>query len=280
LNVQTLFVFATRRDAVLAADHVKAIQWACSGTNYTIVMDRGQTIETLPGVESGFAVVQLDVPGAAAGFACGVGLRWAIDQGYTAEQVVILADTCLPIGQGLDSWALQTLQSQKAGLLGVVDRLNFEPSYTRCTAQLAAWHLPYTLFSPGDETVHEAILIAPWLTVTELYRYNLLTPAGCEHWPLTYGAYISWATQMLGCYLLGWGHMLRPLPPLFVASATQPRCLPAPQILSDRFLAFADIRQIGGYSEAAVRLVYQQRRGESVAVPQQSPVLIPRQPDG
>jgi len=240
-------------------------------------MDCGQGLDTLPGVEAGFTVVRAEVPGAAAGFVCGAGLRWAVDQGYVAEQVIMLADTCLPIGQGLDTWAAATLKSQKIGLLGVIDRLNFEPSYARCRPQLAAWRLPYTLFAPADETVHEAILVAPWLTITELYRYNLLAPTDCEYWPLTYGAYISWAVQMLGYYLVGWGRMTRPLPPLFVANATQPRCLPAPHILSDRFLAFADVRQVGGYSEAAIRAVYQQRRGEAVEIPQHGPVVLPPQ---
>jgi len=261
-EVDTLFVVATRRGSYVAHDLIRSIRWSSQQSHYTVVVDLAGDVEPLEDLKDGHGIIRASVGKAADGFGAGLGLQWAFDKGIQARQYVILSDACLLLRQGVDTWALPHMQKTQVGLLGVIDRLNVEDAYGKCASFFDSWNAPHHNLSPGPETLHEACL---WLSnglATAMYQKGLFTPEGCENWPLPYGPYISWTAQMLGFYQVGWGHMDKRLPPLYVNHTGRARHQPEPHILSAQFLVYYSARHCVSYTEENLREAYKRMRGE------------------
>lgn len=260
-SVDSLVVIPTRRGRYAAEDLCRASRWSCLGPAAVYVVDA--SAEPIDGI-AGATVLRAEQTGVRPrdGFLAGLGLMHAVDKGVQFRQAIVLDDSCLVMRRGIDQWAIGHTQRDGVGLLGVHDRLNYEDAYDRCRVWFDNWAVPHESFEPGPYTLHDAAL---WLSgglVASLYRYGLLTPDGCASWPLTYGAYVSWVSQMLGFYQVGWGHMDKRLPPLFVNHTGRSRHQPEPHILSDSFLLYYSVRHCVAYSEEELREAYKRARGE------------------
>jgi len=261
-----VFVIATNREAYPVLDLFRSIQWSCQESHYVVIVDYGGNVKFPDDVKDGYAILNVKQEGRPAeGFFRGLGIRWAIDKGIKCKQFVLLDDACLLIQPGIDTWALERFQQASVGLLGVIDRLNYEDAFRRCAAWMDLWSMPHTNFEPGPHTIHEAVSFLSWSAAMSLYQKNLLVPDGCEQWPISYGPFISWAVQMLGHYMVGWGHMDKQMPPLFVGYPRS-RLLVPPHVLSPKFGLYYSLRHMLAYSEGEIREAYKKLRGEDAKI--------------
>lgn len=281
IQVDTIFVIATRRGTYAVLDLLSSIRWSCQQSHYVVIVDGGGDVALPESVQGGYAVLQVEcAPATAAGFMRGVGIRWAIDKGMRCEQYVLLDDACLVIQPGLDAWSLGHMRKTQVGMIGVMDRLSYEDAYTRCAPWMDMWNMPQSSFEPGANSVHEAAIFLSEAAASALYSRNLLMPDRCEQWPIPYGPFISWAIQMCGYYMVCWGHMDKQMPPLFVSHTKRSRFLPAPHILSSQFSLYYSLRHVPGYSEGELREAFKKMRGEDAkAIKPYRPAVYP-QPAG
>ncbi|MHC4371711.1 MAG: hypothetical protein ACYSW8_29195 [Planctomycetota bacterium] len=278
-DVESVFVIATSRGTYPVLDLFNSIRWSCQKPHYVVIVDRVGDVKFPDDVTEGYAILRVEqVPETKDGFLAGAGVRWAIDKGITCKQYVLLDDACLVLQPALDSWSLEHLQKTGVGLLGVIDRLNYEDAFARCAPWMDLWNMPHAGFEPGPHSVHEAALFLSAAAASQLYQQNLLVPEGCGQWPIPYGPFISWAVQMHGQYMIGWGHMDKQMPPLFVGHSGRARFLPAPYILSTKFGLYYSLRSVISYSEEDLREAFKRMRGE-VAKPitPYQPMVFPRQ---
>jgi hypothetical protein len=277
-GVETIFVIATDRGTYPVLDLFNSIRWSCQRSYYVVIVDRKGDVAFPEDLKEGYAVITSDQSSEiATGFMCGLGARWAIDKGMACKQFVFLSDACLVMQRGLDTWSLEHMQKTQIGLLGVLDRLSYDDAYRRCAPWLDMWNMPQAAFEPGPHSMHDAVLFLSAPMAAALYQRNLLVPDGCAQWPLPYGPFISWATQMLGHYMVGWGHVDKQMPPLFVSHTGRGRFLPAPHILSPQFLLYHSLRHVPGYSEEDLREAFKKVRGEDArAITQLKPAVFPQ----
>lgn len=262
-EVDTIYVIATSRGSYPAVDLVRSLRWSSLSSSYAVIVDRGKNVEMPADLTDGYTILQIDNDtGAQDQFVAGLGLKWCVDQGVKAKQFVVLDDKCLVMQRGVDTWALEHLQKTQIGVLGVKDRLNYEDAYQKVAPLMDRWDMPHGLFVPGSETVHEAVLYLSGPLVQTLFENNLLVPEGVEQWPLPYGPFISWASQMLGFYQVGWGHMDQHMPPLYVNHSKHSRFQPAPHILNTQFKLYYSVRNVPSYSEERLRESFKRMRGE------------------
>jgi hypothetical protein len=278
MDCETIFVIATSRGTYPVLDLFNSIRWSCRQSYYVVIVDRVGDVEFPADVKEGYTLLQMSSEAKASdGFLCGAGVSWAISKGIQCKQFVLLDDACLVIQPGIDNWSLGHMQKTQVGLLGVLDRLNYEDAYKRCAPWMDIWDMPQTSFDPGPNSIHEAVVFLSATVAAELHKRALLIPAGCEQWPIPYGPYISWAVQMLDHYMVGWGHMDKQMPPLFVAHTKRARFLPAPHILSSKFLLYYSLRNVPGYSEEELREAFKRMRGEAAkTVEPYRPVVFPQ----
>lgn len=269
-SVDSVFVIATRRGSYPVLDLFNSIRWSCQSSFYVVVVDCREDVEFPPEITQGFTVLTAGQEiEAEDGFMRGAGIRWAIDKGIRCKQFVLLDDACLLLQPGLDVWALERMQKSQVGLIGVVDRLSHEDAFKRCTPLMDVWNMPHSNFEPGACSVHAAALFLSASAAATLYQQNLLVPDDCGQWPIPFGPFISWAVQMYGYYMVGWGHMDKQLPPLFVSHTDRSRFLPAPHILSAKFGLYYSLRHVPGYSEEDLREMFKKMRGEDVETSKQ-----------
>lgn len=279
-EVDTVFSIATSRGPYIAHDLIKSIRWSCTRPNYIVIVDRGGDVPRIPELADGYTLLTTDPHRAADPWLAGLGLKWAVDVGIQAKYFVVLSDECLILQQGIDAWALEHAAKTQVGLLGVRDRLNYDDAYKKCTPWFDMWDLPHTNYEPSGETVHDAAVWMSSSLVSQLFSRNLLPPNDCEQWPLPYGPFISWAAQMLGFYQVGWGHMDKRIPPLFVNHTGRSRHMPEPHVLHPQFALYYSARRCAGYSEEDLREAYKRQRGEPArSIEPFRPVVSPK-PDG
>lgn len=261
--VDTVYVLPTGRDSYAVLDLLRSLRWGSRSSHYTVIVDRKKTVQLPADITDGCTVLTIDQDSEISDqFVAGLGLKWCVDNGVTAKQFVLLDDKCMVLQPGLDVWALEQLAKQQVGLLGVKDRLNYEDAYSKVAPLLAVWELPHALFTPGPETLHEAALFIASPLVQEMFKRNLLLPPNVEQWPLPYGPYISWLTQMYGLYQVAWGSMDLQMPPLYVNHTRHSRFQPAPHILNPQFKLYYSARNVMGYTEERLRESYKRMRGE------------------
>lgn len=273
LEVDSVFVVPTRRGSYVIEDLINSIKWSCQRSFHVIVVDLTGELSLQSTVDCSVIRSNSSVCSTFAGCA---GVKAAVDRGIRSQQYVVLDDACLIIQPGIDTWALEHLSKTQVGLLGVVDRLNYEDAFSRCAVLFDEWDMPYHSFEPGPLSLSDAAIFLAAPVVLAMYHQGLLVPTTCVRWPLSVGVYLSWVVQMLGYYLVGWGHMDKPMPPLYVNHSGRSRFLPAPHILSPRFALYYSVRHVLGYSEEELRNAFKRVRGEPSELSEPfRPVVIP-----
>ena len=261
-DVDTLFVISSNRGTYVIEDLLASIAWTCTnGSHFTVVIDENGTIENLSATDR-YQILHSDLPPETpSGFHRAAGLKWAIDQGIAYRQIIMLADTCLIVTQTLDAFFAEHTQKEGVGVIGVRDQRQHEKVWRDAQSQLFEWKLPVADWEIPPISLCDDILIMAARFVAPMFQKGLLIPAGCETWPGTYGAYVSWVCHMLNFYAVSWGFETNTLPPLYVNHA-QGQYLPPPHILGNQFLVYSPANKVMAYSEGDLRELYKQRRGE------------------
>lgn len=263
-DVDTVFVIATRRGSYPVEDLLRSIAWSCGRSHYTVIVDRSTQLVLAESFKEGFTVLRVgaDNPRLSDDFLRSVGVKWAIDQGITCRQYVGLDDSCMILGKGLDVFLVDKMTRQGLGLLGVQDRLNYDAAFERCSSFLLEHGMEPYRFQPDGVTLHGAFLAMSEELARQLFVSDLLAQPGLEQWPLPFGPFISWTTQLLGFHQVAWGQMDRSMPPLYVNHTERSRHQPPPHILNPNFLLYYSARHAVGYSEEELREAYKLGRGE------------------
>jgi hypothetical protein len=273
-DVDTLFVISSARGQYALNDLISSIRWACpSGSTYTVAVDETGDLDTLS-ADGEYKLLSVDVPKEAdSGFKRAAGLKWAIDQGISYKQVVMLDDSCLVMGQPFDAFLSDQLTKDGVGLLGVRDTVgNHEKAFHQNTTLLYEWQVPnQQQLEIAPPVLCDAFLALSARFVGALYQKNLLTPDACERWDGTFGSYLSWLCTMTGFFMVSWGSADKSLPPFHVSHGGNQ---PSPTVLAQRFLVFSSVRDVLGYGESDLRELFKRQRGEpSREVPPFSPVV-------
>jgi hypothetical protein len=259
MKVETLIVFATNRPGIID-DHVAAIHWSHLRSHTIVVVD-----DTLPAdALSQQANNRYTIPSQVrkdrrmSGFKNNEAIRFALDVlKLDFRYVCCLDDDALPIGRGLDDWAIRQMDATAIDLLGVRDRVNYQTYWNEVPRLLGSW-LPEALEVKGaiDLQAETIFYAANWMSrglVDAMHGRDLLVPPGCERWPLWPDVYVSWVAQLLGAYQVTWGHMDAPRPPLYCNHRNHMRFAPDPGILRRDFLLYHPIRFVTSYDEATLR---------------------------
>lgn len=262
-SADTVYVIATSRGAYPATDLVRSLHWTSARDHYIVIVDRKKDVELPSDLDKGHTILTVEGDGNVQDqFVAGTGIKWCLDQGIEARQFVVLDDKCLVMQQGLDVWALEHMTKTQVGLMGVTDRMNYSDAYSKVTALFDRWDMPHSMWVPQSETVHESVLFLSGELANALFTKNMLNPDGADQWPMPYGPFISWSAQMLGFYQVGWGHMDRPIPPLYANHTRHHRNQPAPHILNTGFKLYYSVQHVPAYSEERLRETFKRLRGE------------------
>lgn len=271
-NVDTLFVISSSRGDYVLDDLVAAIDWSAGGSHFTLIVDETSTTEKLS-VDGRYQIIHSDL-GQQSSFHRAAGLKWAVESGVAYRQVVMLSDTCLITGKGIDTFFLPHTQKDHVGLIGVRTGRYVESLWSASQTKFFEWNLPIDQWERPPIALCNDVLIMSGRFVGAMYQHGLLVPAGCDQWMpglRVYGAYASWVCHMLNLYVVSWGFETKPLPPLYV-SHVQGQFMPPPHLLHDRVLLFSPATNVMGYSEGDLRELYKQQRGEiSREVPKAQP---------
>jgi len=282
-DVETVFVIATRRSSYVIEDILRSIAWSCQQAAYVIVIDRENKIKIPTDMSVGHTVLSpnnLD-PTVSDAFARGVGIKWVIDKGITCKQYVGISDESLVLRQGFDTFLLSQLQKTSLGLVGVSDNMSYQAAFEHQVHFFEEWGLPHGNCTQhnNSDVLHDGMLAMSSELAMALFNSNLLQREDLGNWTLSYGAFVSWVSQMLGFYRVAWGRVNQQMPPLYVQDS-KTGCLPAPHILSERFMFYHSLREVSAYSEEHIREVFKRQRGEPAKQPDPiRPLVSPPQPN-
>jgi len=275
-EVDTVVTLHAGRGPYPILDLIAAIAWGFDRPYHIVVLNTGEKFD----VPDNVTVLAPDLGEKKfhPGFIRNLGVKWAIDEGVQTKQFMLLDDACMILQHGLDVWSYEQMTKTNVGILGVVEQFHRSDAYARCTPIFDLWNLPHGDFDPDGYSLCSSAVFMSAAAAMTLYQRNLLAPDRCEQWPLPHGVYLSWVTQMLGLYQVGWGHSDKPLPPLYVHEHARARCQPGPQILSPAFSLFYSARQVTGYSEEELREAFKRHRGEPAKTREpMRPVVSPTQ---
>ena len=221
MRVETLIVFATNRRGIIA-DHVAAIRWSHSLPHAIVCVD--DTLEPddpLIRKDDNFFRIPSQLPRRQnlSGFKNHEAILFALANGIEFRYVLCIDDDALPIGRGLDEWAIEKMDATAIDLLGVKDRFNYQVYWSDIPALLGRW-IPEarTVSGPSDLSSETIFYAVNWLSrglVGAMVDRNWLLPDGCKNWALWPDPYISWVCQFAGGYQVTWGSMDDPKPPIY-----------------------------------------------------------------
>lgn len=257
-KVDSLFVCCVDNHYV-AFDQLEAIKWACTHTNYVVLVDVAPQPIHPAGDYEGYTILRpQNLHGE--GFDGLTAVKHCLDQSALIGQAILLSQYALPVSRGLDNWCAGQIKSGY-GILGVEDRHCFYESFTACSSMFAEWGVPHELYEdpPSTKTLAPGFQVIEGGLLRDLFNRQLLPPAGIEQWQLPFGVFLSWIAQMLNYTQLLHGHMDRQQPPLYV-NEMRTRCLPAPHILSGAFQLFYSLKGVPGYSMHDLRQGYKRIR--------------------
>jgi hypothetical protein len=270
MRVETLIVFCTNRPAIVN-DHVEAIHWSHNLPHAIVCVD--DTLEKddpLVRQTDNFFRIPSRLPSRRnlSGFKNHEAIVFALNKGIDFRYVLCLDDDALPIGRGLDDWAIDQMDTTAIDLLGVMDRVNYQAWWGQIPGMLGKW-LPEAnkISGPLDLSPETVFYAVNWMSrglVDVMAKRNLLLPDMCEDWPQWPDIYISMVTHILGGYMVTWGHMDDPRPPIYANHRNHVRFAPAPMILRRDFLIYHPIRYVTMHDERTLREHYAQVRRQDV----------------
>jgi hypothetical protein len=262
MKVETLVVFTTNRKGIIQ-DHVEAIRWSHTLPCAIVCVD--DTLERDDPVirrEDNYFRIASRLPGQKhlSGFKNYEGIQFALNDGIDFRYVLCLDDDALPIGCGIDEWAIAKMDLTAIDLLGVRDRVHYQNYWKQVPQLLGRW-LPEArnIFGPVDLSSETIFYAINWMSrglVDAMVERSLLVPDGCAGWPLWPDPYISWVAQILGAYVVTWGSMDDPKPPIYANQHNHMRLAPSPKILRRDFLIYHPIRYVAVHDEQSLRQYY------------------------
>jgi len=271
MRVETLIVFATNRKGIIK-DQIEAIHWAHNLPHAIVCVDDTRERDDPVAWQDGndFRIASR-IPSRRnlSGFKNNEGIKFALNHDIDFRYVLCLDDDALPIGRGLDEWAIKQMDHTAIDLFGVRDRVNYQGYWPQIPKILGRW-LPEAreISGPIDLSPETVFYSINWMSrglVNLLAERNLLTPDGCEDWALWPDVYISWVTQLLGGYMVTWGHLDDPKPPIYNNHRNHMKFAPSPRILCREFMIYHPIRYVTMSDEQTLRDHYAAvRRGDRV----------------
>lgn len=262
LKVDTLAVFTTNRGPYIIQDQVDAIAWSFDRPHLAVcVVDRppGTPVER----GHGHVLVPSSLPGGRfmSGFKNQEGIRWALEAGVDFRVAMCLDDDALPIGRGLDAWALDEMSATAIDLLGVRDRVSYQRHWKDAIAALGRWMPEAKRITGAIDLLAESVFYAAnWMSrelAEQMRSRGLLVPDGCERWQNWPDVYVSWVAQLLGAYQVCWGGMDNPVPPLYANHRNHMRFAPDPRILHPDFKIYHPVRYVTYHDERTIRRHYE-----------------------
>jgi len=260
-KVKTLIVVATCNGPDVMLDQLDAIKWSCQDSYEVVVVD------DVGGLSLPCTVLRsngkIKKPGTV-GFKVNEGIKWALDH-IDFEMVMVLDDDALPIGKGLDTWALDIFKKNpNAGLIGTMDDVKACAMYSeparvnRMLEQLKQWILVDN-WIPPKEVVFYAVNFQSRACVEKLNSMGMLNPDK-EIWPSPCETFQSWVTLLAGFELYFWGRYPDQLKPPLYSMHHGSISPPDPRTIVSEFLVHHSIRRIQGVDEWTIRKHYQNMR--------------------
>jgi hypothetical protein len=276
-EVDTVFIVASDRGSYVVSDIVRSIKWTCANSCYVVIVDLAKNVSLPQDMGIDYTVLNLENYSFGSGFARNIGIKWAIDNGIRCKQFVCVSDSSLIMQPGLDMFLLKQMTKTQIGLLGVQSMWSASAEYDSVVGCLAEWDLPYSKYRPEGFHLVDSIHVISYECAKALFEANALVRNDVGKWPLSYAVFMSWVAQMLGFYQVGWGMTCKQMPPFYVnPSSRNERRLPAPHLLSTRFMFYDSLRCVEGYSEEEIREVFKIQRGEDAIRPDpMRPVVVP-----
>ncbi len=271
-KVKTLVVIPTNREIDIIADQVEAARWSCLEKSEILVVDDVGNLEDLP-CEKILSIYQrtqkkrIPTPYGytKAAFRANEGIRHALESKLDFDMVMVLDDDALPIGQGLDRWALEVFkQNPKAGMIGVMDDVKACANYLKkenviqMMKQMSEWKHVGNIVPP-KETIFYAVNFQSRALVENLWRMGFYGE-DMERWVFPCETFQSWVTAMTGFELLYWGRYPNEMkPPLYSMhhGSVRPE---DPRKIDKEFLVHHSVRQVEGVDEWEIRMHYKKLR--------------------
>jgi hypothetical protein len=119
VNVDTLVVMATNRGPAIVRDQLDAIRWSFARPFHAVVVDVAGDVG--PQGDDVTVIRSRVVPAKAmSGFKSNEGIAHALARGIRFDAVLVIDDDALPIGRGLDTWALDRIGRDAANWMSRV----------------------------------------------------------------------------------------------------------------------------------------------------------------
>lgn len=250
---RTLVVMATNRGVDIVTDQLAAIERALTQPWHAVIVDDAGDLPA--SVASSRVTV---IPSSLAskkhlsGFKIHEGIRHALAAGIPFRVAWCLDDDALPIGRGIDAWALDRVDVEAADLVGTLDRVDYGPHWPRWRPYFELTVPEVEGFIPRRTLFYGSVWMSRELCEGMASR-QLLVPDWCEAWDLWPDVYVSWAAQLLGYAQEAWGTMDVPRPPLYCNHPDTMAAAPQPWILDPAFLVYHSVRAVPGFAEDEVR---------------------------
>lgn len=247
----TLYVTHTDRDPELARDALSAARWTTKHACKTVlVVGEGQLARYQAcGADLLYeSAVEGD-------FRFYYGLWQALHDGVEFDQAVCFRDDAMFLGKDVDEKLSQIFYTESADFLGVADRYYYGDSFLRQNVFFSQWRLPHEIWDkpPATYTAHSAVFALTGKLARELYYRRVLVPPRYEEWRLPFGAYATWACQLLMMQVVLRGSMDRPSPPFYLNDGWGGAYNPPPYLLHPGILLYWSMRHVVGYSERETR---------------------------
>lgn len=260
-KVKTVVVMATCSPREIILDQIEAIEWSCDESFTIVIVNDGEIELDLPYtvIKSKSKIKRASV----VGFKVNEGIKWALDN-IDFDMVMVLDDDALPIGRGLDTWALNKFKDNKnIGMIGTMDDVKACEMYRNadrvelCLKYLAEW-CDISNWTPPNEVIFYAVNFQSRDLIEKLDSMNMLNVEK-EIWPMPCETFQSWITTLAGFDLYFWGRYPDSLvPPLY--SMHHGSVKPTdPRLISHEFLVHHSIRQTGA-DEWDIRNYYKYSR--------------------
>jgi hypothetical protein len=258
---KTLVVMATNRQKDVMLDQIDAIHWTCQYPHEIIVVDDKGGLELPCKVMLSQGKVKKH---STVGFKVNEAIKWALNN-IDFEMVMVLDDDALPIGKGLDSWALNIFKNNpKIGTIGVEDSIpasnlyNSQNYVEKMLNQLSQW-VPIENWTPPKQYVFYAVNFQSRALVEKLNTLGLLDHDK-DIWPAPCETFQSWVTTLAGFELYLHGQYPHNMQSPLYAMYKKPQLPDDPRTLNNKFLLHHSIKDVAGVDEWTIRNHYKKKR--------------------
>ncbi len=268
-----LFVSSSRRGSYFLQDQLAGIQYAAQGDYYAVLVDESGKAPAATAPNYRFMPSALPLT-AAPGFHRAAALQQMLAEGHRFDVAIMLDEQALLINQGIGDWAWgQLSKDSRLGLLGVQSCEYTIEAYRHSLPLLYEWNIDHARWEKPPAVLSGLASCMSYFLCEELRRREWLVPEGCHRWTTTYGAYLSWTSQMAEFLQIAWGRADKPLPPLFIQDCDLGSPTPPHYLDRRMFHLYAPANRALSYSEMELRNIYKQDRGEQAQIQPLAPVV-------